>query len=91
MQISKNMWIEGIENQQQLQEWLEQQDKNMPNEIILKNFKWFLMQLEEDVKNNTYNGQHCNVIDKYAIKVIDKKIMKEDMVIRFIREAQNLC
>lgn len=79
-----------IKNNKEFNDWLKEQEKIEPNENILKTFKYFLMQLEEDVKNNTYNKIHCDAIDKYAVKVIDRKIMSEDKVIRFVMEAQDL-
>ncbi len=71
-------------------DWLKEQEKIEPNENVLKTFRYFLMQLEEDVKNDTYNKTHCDAIDKYAMKVINRKIMNEEKVIEFVRQAQNL-
>ena len=79
-----------IRNNKEFNDWLKEQERIEPNENVLKTFKYFLMQLEEDVKNNTYNETHCDAIDKYAVKVIDRNIMSEDKVIKFVMEAQNL-
>ena len=90
--IQINDWIsvEGFENKQDFESWLREQEEIEPNESVLKTFKWFLMKLEEDVKNNVYNQTHCDAIDKYAMKMIKRRLMKEDDVIKFIREAQNI-
>ena len=52
-------------------------------------FKWNLMQLEEDTEKQRYSKEHWDSVDKYAKKVIDKKIMSEESVIKFIGQAQN--
>lgn len=90
IEISKNISVEGFKNKEEFNEWLKEQEKNEPNENVLKTFKYFLMQLEEDAKKNVYNENHCNAIDKYASKMIVRKIMSEENVINFIRQAQGL-
>ena len=45
---------------------------------------------EEDVKANTYNKKHCDAIDEYSKKMIDRKIMKEEDVIKFLCQAQEI-
>lgn len=90
IEISKNMTIEGLNDKKEFREWLKEQERIEPNENVLKSFKYFLMQLEEDARNNTYNENHCKAIDKYAVKVIQRGLMREDNVIKFVRQAQNL-
>lgn len=87
LQITPRISIEGIDTEKELNEYLEEQEKNEPNENIIKMFKWFLMKIEEDAKSNTYNQRHCDSLDKYAVKVIQRKLMKEDDVINFVRQA----
>lgn len=90
LQISKNMSVSGFENQQTFDDWLKTQDKQMPNSVILKMFKWFLMRLEENVKENKFDKKVMDGIDKYAIRVIKNKIMSEEDVLKYIQEAQRL-
>lgn len=90
IQISKNISVEGFENQQTFDDWLKTQDKQMPNSVILKMFKWFLMRLEENVKENKFDKKVTDGIDKYAIRVIKNKIMSEEDVLKYIQEAQRL-
>lgn len=90
VEISKNISVEGFENKEKFNKWLKEQEEIEPNENILKSFKYFLIQLEEDAKKNVYNENHCNAIDKYASKMIARKIMSEENVINFIRQAQGL-
>lgn len=71
-------------------QWLKSQEDLEPNENVVKTFKWLLMKLEEDVRNNTYNHNRCESIDKYAVKMIQRKIMSEGNVYRFVLEAQGL-
>lgn len=90
LQISNNISINGFENQQTFDNWLKQQDKQMPKEVILKMFKWFLMRLEDNVKENKFDKKVMDGIDKYAIRVIKNKIMSEEDVFKYIQEAQRL-
>lgn len=90
IQISKNISVEGFENQQTFDDWLKMQDKQMPNSVILKMFKWFLMRLEENAKENKFDKKVMDGIDKYAIRVIKNKIMSEEDVFKYIQEAQRL-
>lgn len=90
LQISKNISISGFENQQHFENWLRDQDETMPESVILKMFKWFLMRLEENASENKYNQGVMDGIDKYSLKVINNKIMKEEDVIKYIRLAIGL-
>lgn len=87
IQVSKNIFIEGFENQQTFDDWLKQQDEQMPKTVMLKMFKWFLMRLEDNAKENKFNKKVMEGIDKYSKRVIENKIMKEDDVIKYIRLA----
>lgn len=90
LQISNNISINGFENQQTFDNWLKQQDKQMPKEVILKMFKWFLMRLEDNTKENKVDNNVIEGIDRYSVKVIENKIMKENDVIKYIRLAMGL-
>ena len=87
IQISKNISVDGFENRQHFEKWLKEQE-TMPKSVILKMFKWFLMRLEENVKENKYNQGVMDGVDKYAVKVIKNNIMSEEDVIKYIQEAQ---
>lgn len=87
LQISKNISVSGFENQQQFEKWIKNQNETMPKSVMLKMFKWFLMRLEDNVKENKFNKNVIDAVDKYAIKIIQNKIMKEDDVIKYISLA----
>lgn len=84
IEISKNMKVEGFTNKKDFDLWIKKQERHEPNENILKTFKWYLMQVEDGVNNCIYNQKHIDALDKYAVKMIDRKIMSEDNVIKFI-------
>ena len=73
--------------QEKLSKWLEEQEKNEPNENVLKTFKWFLMKIEKADKNKSANIRDCNALEKYANKVIKRKLMSENSVIKYIAQA----
>ena len=73
--------------QEELSKWLEEQEKNEPSENVLKTFKWFLMKIEKADKNKKANYKDCDALEKYANKVIDRKLMSEDSVIKYIVQA----
>lgn len=87
IQISKNVTVDGFETKEEFDKWLKEQKES--NKDILKIFKWSLMQLEEDAENQIYNKEHWDRVSRYAVKVIEKKIMSEENVIKFIQESQN--
>jgi len=87
VQISKNITVDGFETKEEFDKWLKEQKEC--NKDILKIFKWSLMQLEEDTENQIYNKEHWDSVDRYAKRVIDKKIMSEESVIKFIEQSQN--
>ena len=73
--------------QEELKKWLDEQEKNEPNENVLKTFKWFLMKIEKADKNKKANYKDCDALDKYANKVIERKLMSEKSVIKYITQA----
>ena len=73
--------------QEELSKWLEEQEKNEPNENVLKTFKWFLMKIEKADKNKKANYKDCDALEKYANKVIKRKLMSEKSVIKYIVQA----
>lgn len=87
IEISKNIIVEGFENKEEFEQWLKEQEKQEPNEIVLKIFKWSLKELEENTSNYIYNKTDWDRVSKYAVKMINRKIMSEDKIIEFIREA----
>ncbi len=89
IEISENIEVGGFDTKEKFEKWLKEQNKNESNKDILKIFKWSLMQLEKDTENKIYNKANWNRVDKYAKKVIEKEIMNEENVIKFIQEAQS--
>lgn len=87
IQISKNVTVDGFETKEEFEKWLKEQKES--NKDTLKIFKWHLMQLEEDTEKEIYNKDHWEAVDKYAIRVIERKIMSEESVIKFIGQAQS--
>lgn len=88
IEISDNIFIEGFGDKKEFDKWLEEQENIEPNENILKMFKYSLMKLEKDAKENIYNEKHINLLEKYSKKVIERRLMKEKDVIKFIGQAQ---
>lgn len=87
IKVSNRISIDGINNKQELDKWLKEQFDNISNSELLKGFKWFLMKIEEDVKNNTYNQTHIETLDKYSIKMMERKLMSVENITKFIRQA----
>ena len=87
VQISKNVSIEGFDTKEEFDKWLEEQNENEPNENVLKTFKWFLIKIEKADKNKKANYKDCDALEKYANKVIKRKLMSENSVIKYITQA----
>ena len=87
IEISKNITLEGFKNKEEYEQWLKEQEKTEPNEIVLKIFKWSLKELEENTNNNIYKKSNWDRVDKYAVKMINRKLMNENKVVEFIKEA----
>ena len=87
IQISERMYVEGFDSRQEYEKWCKEQFDNIPNKELIKHFKWFLMQIENDVKENKYNQNHANSLDRYAMKIIERKLMTTENVAKFIRQA----
>lgn len=87
IEISKNITVEGFKNKEEFDRWLKEQEKTESNEIVLKIFKWSLKELEENTSKYIYNKNHWDRVDKYAVKMINRKIMSEDKIIEFVKEA----
>ena len=87
IEISKNISVDGFDTKEELSKWLEEQEKNEPNENVLKTFKWFLMKIEKADKNKKANYKDCDALEKYANKVIKRKLMSEKSVIKYIVQA----
>lgn len=73
--------------QEKLNDWLKEQENNEPNENVLKTFKWFLMKVEKADKNKAANLKDCAVLEKYANKVIERRLMSKENVIKYVLEA----
>lgn len=87
VQISKNVSIEGFDTKEEFDKWLEEQNKNEPNENVLKTFKWFLIKIEKADKNKKANYKDCNILEEYSNKVIDRKLMSKNSVVKYIVQA----
>ena len=87
VQISKNVSIEGFDTKEEFDKWLEEQNKNEPNENVLKTFKWFLIKIEKADKHKKANYKDCNILEEYANKVIDRKLMSKNSVVKYIVQA----
>lgn len=87
IEISKNITVDGFETKEEFEKWLKEQKES--NKEILKIFKWSLMQLEKDTENQIYDKEHWDRLDIYARKIIDKKIMSEESVMKFIEQSQS--
>lgn len=87
---SKSISVEGFKTKDEFNKWLIEQGEREPNDNVLKTFKWFLMKVEQADKSRPADIKDINILEKYAKKVIDKKIMSEKNVIRFICQAQEI-
>lgn len=87
IKFSEKIKIEGFNTKEEFNRWLEEQEKIEPNENILKTFKWFLMKIEKEDKNKVANLKDCDSLEKYANKMIDRKLMSKDDVIKYIVQA----
>lgn len=87
IEISKKISIEGFETKKEFEKWLTDQEKLEPNASVLKTFKWFLMKIEQADKNKVANIKECDALEKYANKVIERKLMSQDKVIEYVRQA----
>ena len=87
IEISKNISVDGFDTKEEFDKWLDEQEKNETNENVLKTFKWFLMKIEKTDKNKPANIRDCNALEKYANKVIKRKLMSENSVIKYIAQA----
>lgn len=87
VEISDKLSVDGFENKEEFDKWLKEQEEKEPNENVLKTFKWFLIQVEQADKSKPANIQDFNSLDKYAAKVIDRKLMTADKVMKYIAQA----
>ena len=87
VKISKNITMEGFDTKEEFEQWLIEQEKIEPNESVLKTFKWFLMKIEKADKNKAANLKDCDALEKYANKVIERKLMSKDNVIEYVGQA----
>lgn len=89
IEISKNISIDGFDTKEEFEKWLKEQEKIEPNGSVLKTFKWFLMKIEQADKNKVANFNDCDALEKYANKIIDRKLMSIDKVMKYIGQACN--
>lgn len=87
IQVSDRITIDGFDNKQEIDKWLKEQFDNIPNSELIKHFKWFLMQVENDNKNDTYNKWHLDALEKYSKKVLERKLMATENIAKFIAQA----
>ena len=89
IEISKNISVDGFDTKEEFDKWLKEQEQKEPNENVLKTFKWFLMKIEKANKNKVANMKDCESLEKYANKVIDRKLMSIDNVLKYMGQAMN--
>lgn len=87
IEISKNISIEGFDTKKEFDKWIKEQETLEPNKNVLKTFKWFLMKIEKADKNKQPNLKDCAALEKYANKVVERKIMDIDSVCKYIKQA----
>lgn len=90
VKISENITMEGFDTREEFDEWIKEQERIEPNENVLKTFKWFLMKVEKADKNKEASIRDCEALEKYANKVIERKLMSKDNVIKYIGQALEL-
>lgn len=89
LKISNNISVDGFDTKEEFNKWLEEQEQQEPNESVLKTFRWFLIKIEKADKNKVANMKDCEALEKYANKVIDRKLMSIDNVLKYIGQAIN--
>lgn len=89
LKISNNISVDGFDTKEEFNKWLEEQEQQGPNESVLKTFRWFLIKIEKADKNKVANMKDCEALEKYANKVIDRKLMSIDNVLKYIGQAIN--
>lgn len=89
IEISKNISVDGFDTKEEFNKWLEEQEQKEPNENVLKTFRWFLMKIEKADKNKKANFEDCDALEKYANKIVDRKLMSIDNVLKYMGQAMN--
>ena len=64
--------------QEELSKWLEEQEKNEPNENVLKTFKWFLMKIEKADKNKDYKDIVKETLKDNPDLLVNKEILSKN-------------
>lgn len=60
------------------------------NVNILKNFKELLIKIEQADKDKEANFDDCILLEKYAKEIIDRKLMSEKNVMKYVLQAQSI-
>ncbi len=60
------------------------------NENILKKFKDLLIKIEQADKNKEANFEDCVLLEKYAKEIVDKRLMSEKNVMKYVLQAQEI-
>ena len=89
LKISNNISVDGFDTKEEFNKWLEEQEQQEPNESVLKTFRWFLIKIEKADKSKVANMKDCESLEKYANKVIDRKLMSIDNVLKYMGQAIN--
>lgn len=90
IKVSERITIEGFDTKEEFEKWLKEQEDIEQNENVLKMFKWFLKKIEKADKNKSANLKDCDSLEKYANKVIARKLMSRENVIKYIAQAQEI-
>lgn len=60
------------------------------NTDLLNNFKKLLAKIENVDKNKEANFDDCILLEKYAKEIIDRKLMSEKNVIKYVLQSQGI-
>lgn len=60
------------------------------NADLLKNFKELLVKIEQADKNKEADFGDCILLEKYAKEIVDRRLMSEKNVIKYVLQAQGI-
>ena len=60
------------------------------NADLLKNFKELLIKIDQADKNKEADFNDCILLEKYAKEIIDRKLMSEKNVMKYVLQSQGI-
>lgn len=60
------------------------------NADLLKKFKESLIKIEQADKNKEANFDDCILLEKYAKEIVDRRLMSEKNVMKYVLQAQGI-